>query len=117
MGCRSTAAFARVEDRDRKIWGLTADLYCGRDTQHAAEQLMVLQPGLVQRMEAEVSLDLTTASQALTFGPQDLVALTLDVKNVAELVVNMFEVDSAQDVNGATLDLDGLLPNHTKSFS
>ncbi|MEK6247044.1 MAG: hypothetical protein N2C12_02625, partial [Planctomycetales bacterium] len=76
----------------------------------------MLPPALYQQLKERVDLDFAyTAEQ--TYGPDDPVRIELDIKNVRQLIVKVYELntqnyyrDTLQPVN-TTIELDGLVAN------
>jgi hypothetical protein len=76
----------------------------------------------VEALQSRVELEFAPA-QRTRFGPDDAVSLQVDVKNVPTLLVKVFAIDAfryhsekLREVD-ASIDLDGVVPNHEASFS
>ncbi|MBL8723775.1 MAG: hypothetical protein JNK49_06995 [Planctomycetes bacterium] len=76
----------------------------------------------VEALQNRVELDFAPA-QRTRFGPDEAVALQVDVKNVPTLLVKVFAIDTfryhtekLREID-ASIDLDGVVPNHEASFA
>jgi catechol 2,3-dioxygenase-like lactoylglutathione lyase family enzyme len=84
-------------------------------------QTMIGDPGQLQRIERRVELTFPL-SQPRHYAADAPVAVELDVKNVDHLVVKVYAVDAyryhqlMQKKVDATIELDGVVPNHELSF-
>ena len=109
-----TSLFEGHLDGDETV--LLAQVACGRDPDgNAIAMLAALRDSaFVKNLEERVVIQLAHSDYRKRFRPRDLVSLTLEIKNVEELVINIYELDSTQDVDAASLDLNGLRPNITR---
>ncbi|MDF1662502.1 MAG: hypothetical protein P1V97_12065 [Planctomycetota bacterium] len=78
-------------------------------------------PTMFQRLKDQIELQFTCRN-AKVFGSDELVSLELDVKNIAHLVVKIFEINTRNyyETHNAevqsSLDLDGMIPSEELHF-
>lgn len=87
-----------------------------------AEKLYsMLPPAEYQKLKERIDLDFVSTNRT-HFGPNDPVALDLDVKNVRSLIVKVFEINTTnyyrKSLREITTDigLDGLVANHEQTY-
>ena len=81
----------------------------------------MLTPGQVQTLKNRVEIEFSTTNKD-RFAPADEVALTLQIKNVEELIVKVYKInalnfylDKNEEIN-TDIDLDGLVANGEKTY-
>lgn len=113
--------FATIIDRDtlRRVFASTKILYGIGDAKTFYAQLSPdEQRELQSRIELKFALNNPTY-----YRPSDAVRLTLDLKNVQELLVKVYRLNARNILNqqkqpiGTNLDLDGLVANIEKRFA
>ncbi len=98
---------AIVHARARILAGANPELYALR-----------LAPDEYKDLRKEVRIGFAPTVSQL-YSSTDEVSLPLDLKNTPTLLIRIYALDgkSSSGQNGATVDLDGLVPHHTRSLS
>lgn len=79
-------------------------------------------PSALEALRGRVELDFARGSREF-FGSDDEVSLEVDVKNVSDLIVKVFEIDPVAvfdrlgHLGVSSLDLDGLVPSSERTFT
>lgn len=93
--------------RSRILAGADPELHASR-----------LSPAEYKALREEVRIGFTPTAQQL-FSSKDEVSLPLDLKNTPNLLIRIYALDEkfSSEHHGATVDLDGLVPHHSRSLS
>ena len=114
-------AFSQVLDRDflRRVFASTKILYGIGDAKTYYAQLS---PDEQREVQSRIELNFAPTNPVL-YRPSDAVRLTLDVKNVTELLVKIYRINARNVLMqqkqpiGTNIDLDGLVANLEKRIS
>lgn len=98
---------ARLHARARILAGADPEIFASRLSQDEYKTL-----------REEVRIGFAPTAPQL-FSSTDEVSLPLDLKNTPTLLIRIYAIDgkSSSGQNGATVDLDGLVPHHTRSLT